>query len=105
MACARDRGAVQGGAWRDLAVLVCLRPVTSPEFRPAECMPLQYLCTMAAEHVVAIKKKAEKLGASFVRRTTVQARQELDERHGGDVGRCVLSSAPLASPSLRIDCC
>jgi hypothetical protein len=95
-----------GGTSRPLyGVLVCLRPVTSPEFRPAECMPLQYLCTMAAEHVVAIKKKAEKLGASFVRRTTVQARQELDEKHGGDVGRCVLSSAPLASPSLRIDCC
>ena len=79
---------VLGGTSRPLyGVLVCLRPITSPEFRPAECMPLQYLCTMAAEHVVQIRMKAEKLGASFVRRTTVQARKELDEKHGGDVGR------------------
>ena len=85
-----SRGSASAGISRPLyGVLVCLRPVTSLEFRPTDCVPLQCLCTMAAEHVVSIRRKVERLGESFVRRMSLQAQKELDDKHGGDVGRCV----------------
>jgi hypothetical protein len=91
-----SRGSVPSATSRPLyGVLVCLRPIAYLEFRPAECMPIQHLCKLAAERVVAIRRKAEKLGASFVRRTVMQARKDLDEKHGGDVGRYGLMRACL----------
>jgi hypothetical protein len=86
-----SRGSTSAATSRPLyGVLVCLRPITCLEFRPSESTPLQFLCMMVAERVVEIRKKAHKIGESFVRRTAEQARKDLDDKHGGDVGRCYL---------------
>ncbi len=66
-------------------VLVCLRPFTFPDFRPSEWTPLQLLCMTAAERAVEIRKKAQMIGETFVRRTAEQVKKdsrELDERRG-----------------------
>jgi hypothetical protein len=70
-----SKGGTSSATSRPLyGVLVCLRPVTFPEFRPSECTPLQLLCMTVAERFVEIRKKAQMIGESFVRRTTEQAK-------------------------------
>jgi hypothetical protein len=81
-----SRGSASAATSRPLyGVLVCLRPVTLPEFRPSECTPLQLLCITVAERFVEIRKKAQMIGESFVRRTAEHARKdskELDDGRG-----------------------